>query len=205
MDQDRLKVYIEELASDRQNYPHINSEDFWPTPIDEAVKAQQAAKFKDNYILGLILQKVQHSYSNNNLDETIAYLQYGVDCGAIQIPTNHAISSRISECSGNIAIVMGMNFYAAIAYIKANPKDQNSRNAAVNYVKHMARFALFERRYRPESEDPSSSKESKYVPIINWLSKQAIEKYSKVLSKETTILLGKLIYTKEMQNKSVED
>ena len=55
---DRLKVYIEELASDRQYYPHINSEDFWPTPIDEAVKAQQVSKYKENHILGLILQKI---------------------------------------------------------------------------------------------------------------------------------------------------
>ena len=85
-----------------------------------------------------------------------------------------------------------MNFCAALAYIKANQKDYNSRNAAVHYATHIARFAHYERRYKPENEDPSTSKECKYASIINWLSNQAIEKYRKVLSKET-ILLGTLI------------
>ena len=63
--QDLLNRDIEELAADRQHYPRITSEHFWPTLVDDAFMKQEAIKFKENNFLSTILKYIQSSFVKN--------------------------------------------------------------------------------------------------------------------------------------------
>ncbi len=142
---DRLKVHIEELASDRYHYPHINSEDFWPTPIDEAVKAQQTIKYKENHILAVILLNMKKYVHTSEMDKCFAFAEYGLKRGEHQASHNHEVAAKIAECCEDIVLISFYEF--AGCFERALDK-----NAQIYYEEgsRLPQFMNFAAHYRPD-------------------------------------------------------